>query len=1201
MSKTQTFGQRVALGFIVVIVILAFSVLLTLWKLDSNSKINDRVNDLRVPTVRESLLVLGAVNQSIGPSRGWLLYNDNSFLESRLDAWKNVEHSMVNLKALTEKSNDSESHRNFGSLTDKLEELRKLQDELVKKDLRYNNQTIQRTLKKVEPLARTIRQMVESIISYENQHLRIDTAEAAQSAKSLAILEWMLLILGIAAASAIAIYITRNITVPLRNTVEASRRIANEDFDFKVDLSGPREIEILGVTLEKMRFNLKDLTDGLRDKNKILEEQKWLIDGQVTLLERMGGDQDIKALAGNVLKFLSERIGASMGAFYLLENEVLTPVETYAHQRALALSKTFTLGEGLVGQAAREQKLTLVRELPADYFKIHSGLGETLPRTLAFLPILFDGHVVAVLEFAGVDEFLASQLSFLKASGDNIGIAVNLSLSVRKTKELLEETQVQAEELQAQQEELKAANEELELKTKSLEASEEELRSQQEELRAINEELEEQTQLLEREKESLGSRTDELELTKIKLEARAKEVEQVSRYKSEFLANMSHELRTPLNSILMLSQSLNENRTNNLTERQLKGVDTIHSSGIDLLTLIEDILDLSKIEAGKLDIRPEAVSINELFESMKDSFEPMAKEGSLQYNIEIEKNLPRTIFTDVTRIKQILKNLLSNAFKFTNQGSITLSAFRPKDVSNFSAFQKNAPVIAFAIEDTGIGIPENSKKAVFDAFKQLDAKTTRKYGGTGLGLAIVKELVTLLGAEISLESKEGHGTKVTVYLPENYHVKLPALFSGVEEVTPLKLEKSPVRVQALVEDDRNLIHPSDSVVLIVEDDLRFANSLLDLCRENGFKGIILSDGISAVKLAEEMVPKGILLDLSLPELDGASVLKLLKENPKTRHIPIQVITGHDRKREVLRAGAMGFLKKPVQKNELTNVLKKMHEFSQQQNGGRVLVVEDDKTQRRIIREFTEVQGVTVLEAETGEKGLEILKEGRIDCIILDLKLPDITGNEFLRRAKLNSTEDLPPVIIYTGRDLDDAELKELESDSKSIIVKGVKSAERLFDETMMFLHRLQKELPVEKRKIVENLHDPTRILKGKSVLVVDDDPRNILSLTHLLEDHGMQITVADNGKVALEKLEKTEKIDLILMDMMMPEMDGYEATKQIRKNLKFKSLPIVALTARAMKGEREKCLEAGCNDYLAKPIENDKLISLLRVWLYRSA
>lgn len=1198
MSKSYYFGRQVAFGFFIVTLILATSVLLTLVKLNSNAEINDRINNFRVPTVRESLLVLSGVNQSIGAFRGWLLFKDNSYRGVRRDAWQDIDRSMQMLKALAEKSHDSENLKNLDDLNNKLMALRNMQDELESSNLKLKNRAFEIASREIAPLALEIRKAAENIVSIQERLLAIDTEESAQSAKSLAVMEWILLLFGVLAASSIGIYLTRAITKPLADTVAASNRIADEDFEFTVNLAGPAEIEFLGAALEKMRVNLKGLTNGLRDKNKILEDQKWQIDGQVALLEQMGGDQNIKGLASNILKFLSVKIGASMGVLYLLENEILTPIEAYAHQSALVLGKTFVLGEGFVGQAAREKQFMHVRDLPSDYFKIHSGLGQTLPRTLIFLPILFDGRVVAILEFAGIQEFETLQLSFLKGTSENIGIAINLSLTSQKTKELLEETQVQAEELQTQQEELKVANEELELKTRSLEASDEELRSQQEELKVTNEELIEQTQLLEREKEILANRTDELEQTKLILESRAKEIEQVSRYKSEFLANMSHELRTPLNSILMLSQSLTENRSNNLTERQLKGVDTIYSSGNDLLSLIEDILDLSKIEAGKMEVRPESISISELFESLSASFEPMAKEGSLRFNIEIENNLPKTIFTDVMRMKQILKNLLSNAFKFTNEGSVTLSAFRSKDISVLSHVSPSNSIIAFAIADTGIGIPDVSKKSVFDAFKQLDAQTTRKYGGTGLGLAIVKELVALLGGEIKLESEEGRGTRVTVFFPESYHARLPVSTPTHEAVAVLNPVRSLAAIGTPVDDDRHLIQPSDAVVLIVEDDVRFASTLLDLCRENGFKGIILNDGISAFKFAEELAPKGILLDLGLPELDGTGVLKLLKENPKTRHIPIQVITGHDRKKEVLLEGAMGFLKKPAKREDLTNVLKKMHSYSQQQGESRVLVVEDDRVQRESIREYIAIPGVSILEAETGAKGLQILKTERIDCIILDLKLPDITGREFLQQAKAAASNELPPVIIYTGKDLSDAELKELEGGSKSIIVKGVKSSERLFDETMMFLHRLQKEIPDEKKKVVENLHNPTRILKGKSILVVDDDSRNIHSLTHLLEDHGVLITVAENGVEALAKLEKAEKVDLVLLDMMMPEMDGYEAVRRIRENPKFRQLPVVALTARAMKGEREKCLEAGCNDYLTKPIENAKLISLLRVWLY---
>ena len=650
----------------------------------------------------------------------------------------------------------------------------------------------------------------------------------------------------------------------------------------------------------------------------------------------------------------------------------------------------------------------------------------------------------------------------------------------------------------------------------------------------------------------------------------------------------------------MLSKVMGDNFDENLTERQIKNLSVINHSGTDLLNLINDILDISKIEAGQLDVTVENIDIEKLTESMRVKMGLLAKHKNIDFKISISENLPKEFYSDRTRIEQIMKNLLSNAIKFTERGSVTLSFFSPDRGQDFLNLKGEKRIVAFSVKDTGIGIPPEKREHVFEAFKQVDAATTRKYGGTGLGLSITKQLVGLLGGEIVLESDFGKGSAFTVYLPEKYEApqKMSKLQSK-EWCLSFRTAKGEFKREDVSElkDDFNNISKDDKVILIVDDDLKFANIMLDFCRDKGFKGVIALDGVQGARLAQTLLPNGILLDLSLPELDGKEVLEILKDDLKTRHIPVQIISGHEELFDAGSMGAIGFLKKPLNKDQLDSVWQKIDQHNDKRVK-KLLIVDDVENQRTAIKENIGIKNIEFIEAGSGEEAFRCLDKGKPDCIILDLDLPDMSGFDFLNDIQ-KSEKDPPPIIVFTGKELSDDENSYLKRYAKSIIVKGTHSYERLIDDTALFLHQVESDIPKKKQNILKNLRDPNRILEDKKILLVDDDARNLHSLMEVFEATRSNAIVANNGIEALNQLDKNNDVDLVLMDMMMPEMDGYDATKEIRKKAEFSNLPIIALTAKAMKGEKEKCLSAGCDDYISKPVDIDQLLSMLRVWLYR--
>ena len=953
--------------------------------------------------------------------------------------------------------------------------------------------------------------------------------------------------------------------------------------------------DTLGIALDNMKNNLQKLS-------KENEIRTWLLTGNSELNDKIRGEKDVKELAGDIINLLTVYLNAQIGAVYLQENGELILAGSYAFQHRKDNANSFKTGQGLVGQAALEKKTIIFSEVPDDYIRINSGLGNSIPKSIIVFPFLYDGEVKAVMEIGAAHQFSDLDLQFLDMVGENVAIAFNAAQSRTKLKELLDETQQQAEELEAQQEELKQSNEELHEKTDMLERSEAELKAQQEELQQTNEELEEKASLLEEQKEKL-------ENAKMDIENKARELEATSSYKSEFLANMSHELRTPLNSILILSQLLSENKSKVLGDKEVEFAKNIYNSGADLLNLINEILDLSKVESGKMELDIVEVPFTEIDTEVNSMFSEVAKNKSIDFTIHHNEGDLKFLTTDKQRLEQILRNLLSNAFKFTpKEGKVTLSIDKAASNTSYknSKLYSVPAIVAIAVTDTGIGIPREKLGIVFEAFQQADGSTKRQYGGTGLGLSISRELASALGGEIHLESEKGKGSRFTLYLPLNFDASILASVEGKVEVKERKSEQTPNpnQVEKLsiekgeVNDDRYNIQENDKVILIMEDDIDFSQVLLDFVRERNYKGIVAAQGNTGLSYARHYKPDAILLDMKLPVMEGTEVLKHLKNDPDLRHIPVQIISGHDRRKEGMDLGAFDFIRKPVSKDDLKNAFDKIEDFVSKKLK-KLLIVEDNDMQNKAIRELIGNGDVKSFSAYSGKEAYEMMSKENYDCVIVDLGLPDMSGFELLGKIKTDDKLNKVPIIVYTGKDLSKEENARLMKYANTVVLKTANSHERLLDETMLFLHRVESRLPKEKQNIIRKLHKTDEVLRNKKVLVVDDDIRNIYSLTNALEEEGMNCITAENGKAAVKMLKENPGIELVLMDVMMPEMDGYEATKEIRGISKFSKLPVIALTAKAMKGDREKCLAAGMSDYIAKPVNIDQLLSLMRVWLYR--
>ncbi len=960
-----------------------------------------------------------------------------------------------------------------------------------------------------------------------------------------------------------------NLTSQVRAIAEVATAVT------KGDLTRSIQVETRGEVAE-LKDNINTMISNLRETTERNREQDWLKTNLARFSGMLQGQRALNTVGEMLLSELCQLVKAYQGTIYHLsgtdEPAVLRLLSTYAHGGAHQTE--LKLGEGLVGQCALEKKRILLLDVPPDFITVSSSLGEARRVSILVLPVLFEGQTKAVIELATLQPFSEVNLAFLDQLTLSIGAVFNTIEATMRTEGLLTQSQQLTVELQSRQTELQQTNEELGTKAKLLADQ--------------NAEVERKNAEVEHARHALEEKAIELALT--------------SKYKSEFLANMSHELRTPLNSILILSQQLAENATNTLTDKQVEFSRNINSSGSDLLNLINDILDLSKIESGTVTVDVEEISFRRMHDSIERNFRHVAEAKNLPLSVKFSDDLPEVMHSDDKRLQQILKNLLSNAVKFTSRGQVELRVALVKDgwTPNHPTLSKSSQVVAFTVEDTGIGIAPDKQRLIFEAFQQADAGTARKYGGTGLGLAISRELASLLGGEIKLSSVFDQGSTFTLFLPLHFtgrdiNFEPEPSFRTVLSRKPTVV---PAQKDEQVEDDRDTIVAGDRILLIIEDDPRYARILLDLARAKDFRGLVAAKGSMGLSLAREFIPSAISLDIFLPDMLGWTVLNQLKLDPLTRHIPVQILTLEENPQHGLSHGAFAYIVKEPTTEGLEGAFDRLKDFTTPRTK-RLLVVEDDDIERQAIVELLGEKDIELVTAASGEQALQLLREAPVDCVVLDLHLPDMSGFDLLKAINADPTMKAAPVVIFTGKDLTDQEERELKTIAKSIILKDVRSPERLLDETALFLHRVVADLSPEKRTMLERLHGSKEILRNHKVLVVDDDARNIFALTSMLENHDMEVVSATNGQGAIEILQKTEDIKLVLMDIMMPMMDGYQTMREIRKDSRFRNLPILALTAKAMKGDREKCLEAGASDYIAKPVNTDQLLSLMRLWLHR--
>ncbi|USX16906.1 response regulator [Oxalobacteraceae bacterium OTU3CAMAD1] len=982
-----------------------------------------------------------------------------------------------------------------------------------------------------------------------------------------------------------------NLTNQVRAIAEVATAVTRGDLSRSIQVEARGEVSYLKDNINEMIRNLKDTTL----KNA---QQDWLKTNLARFTRLLQGQRDLQAVTKLILSELAPLVSAHHGVFYMMDSQEsdarLRMIASYGYRSSRKLPTSFLPGEGLVGQCALEKVRIWLTDVPRDYIVVSSGLGAAPPTNIVVLPILFEQQVKAVIEIASLDRFTETHLSFLDQLMESIGVVLNTIEANSRTESLLTQSQSLAQELQQ-----------------------------------TNQELAEKARLLSEQNIEVERKNREVEQAKLALEEKATQLALSSKYKSEFLANMSHELRTPLNSLLILAQQLGDNPDGNLSGKQVEFAKTIHGSGSDLLTLINDILDLSKIESGTVTLDVSEYRFQNLRNYVDRTFRHMAEAKHLGFSVDLRENLPTAMMTDTTRLQQVLKNLLSNAFKFTTHGQVSLVISLVN--SGFSNDHPNLihadAVLAFAVSDTGVGIAADKLQLIFEAFQQADGSTARKYGGTGLGLSISRELARLLGGEIRVESVVGNGSTFTLFLPYNRagfinydmgrqpQVRLPMpampapnIVYSAPHYSELSMPEHDSAAAAASEldadiseystsDDRGLVAPGDPSVLIIEDDERFAKIVLGFAREKNFKGVVTMQGDSALSLARDYLPSAILLDLDLPDIDGFTVLDRLKRDPSTRHIPVHVMSSLRERERALRLGAISYLNKPVSKATLQEEFARIQKFLL---GGKrsLLVVDDEPAQRDSIVALIGDADLHIVAVDTGKAALEALREQRFDCMVLDLTLPDISGFDLLDIiGKDESLRDLP-IVINTAKDLNRKEVAKLKRYAKTIVIKDARSPERLLDETALFLHRSQASLPEAQRRMLEEIHAADGGLAGRKVLIVDDDLRNIFALSSLLERQQMQVSFAENGRDGIEVLEKDPTIEIVLMDIMMPEMDGYDTMRAIRRIPKFKSLPIITLTAKAMKGDRDKCIAAGASDYITKPVDVAQLLSLMRVWLH---
>ena len=1047
---------------------------------------------------------------------------------------------------------------------------------------------------------------VDHIAAYAHQKASDFKQKAEQDSADAGLSILHILALAMLTGSMTAIYITLSIQGSMRQVshfigsllettsqkADIAEAIAAGDLSRDITRSGKLTVDLntlpndevgelmkSAITLSETRAALDEaflhMTAVLRDARKTDLINDWFKTGQGELNSLMRGDQKTAEMANRILAYLAEYLHANIGALYLIEeeSEELKLIASYAFSRPEDIKERFKLGEGLIGQAARERKLLSLTNVPQDYISITSALGESVPKMLIAFPLIHGDRLVGAIELGSLRHFNDDELEFIRTSSEDIAIEFNTNLAHQRMAVLLEKTQQQTEELRVQQEELQQSNEE----------------------------LEERAQMLEQQRELIRLKNQEIEKNSEEIQQKAEEMERISTYKSEFLANMSHELRTPLNSLMILSSLLMQNKEDNLTEKQVNFATTINGAGRDLLNLINDILDFSKVEAGQMQFNFAELPMASLRDSLRATFDPLADEKGLSFSVNAAENLPPAFMADEQRVHQILRNLLSNAIKFTSSGEVTCNIYLPDNTEN----PLSAPALALAVTDTGIGIPPDKQQLVFEAFQQVDGAVSRKYGGTGLGLSISQQLAHGMQGHIHLQSEEGKGSTFTLYLPLQQspdHAFEPQIIPAPKP-TPKPAPKMPAQApttlpEAWIADDRERLQPDERSILVIEDDRHFCGLLVEHVHEKGFSALAAKDGRTGITLAEQFLPSAIILDVKLPDIDGWSVMHSLKSNPNTRHIPVHFITGVEEEHKALSMGAIGYATKPLSSEQLCDAFQTIGNAINQ-TVKHLLIVEDNPAEAMSMEALLEAQDVEITLAESGEAAIKHLEENRFDCMVLDLGLSGMSGFELLERIQAMEAVRRIPVIIHSGRELTREEEKKLRHFAESIIVKGALSPERLLNEVSLFLHLVESNLHPSKQRMIRASTDKEAMLEGQKILLVDDDMRNVFSLTSALVEKNMTVIEAEDGNVALTRLEEHPDISLVLMDIMMPEMDGYTAMREIRKNPRTAKVPIIAMTAKALQDDRDKCLAAGANDYISKPIEIGQLLSLISVWLYQ--
>lgn len=1136
--------------------------------------------------------------------RGYIITGASEYLESYSRAIDNLDDVLQRLRQLT--SDNPNQQRRLDSLEPLVEERLEVMQSRI--DLRREQgfQAAQSGVAQGRGLQ--LSNQIEKLVAEMEQAERVLLEQRAQATRRSTQRTINGILYGVPLYSillaTIGIVLTRNISRPLRQIAEVAKRVGVGDLS--VDIPPMKRQDEIGTLNNAFR----QMVSNLRETTRKNHEQNWLKSNLAEFTQLLQGRRDLTTVSRLILSELVPLVEAQQGAFYILDTDVDPPllklVGSYAYQERKQLNNQFHLGESLVGQCALEKQRILLTNVPSDYTRISSGLGETTPLNIIVLPVLFEDQVTAVIELASLQRFSNIHLTFLEQVTQGIGVVLNTIASDTRTALLLEQSQALAEELRLRQEELEEGNRRLEEQAEELRQSETLLREQQEELQQtneelqqLNEELEEKAELLAMQKREVEQKNQEIERARQELSEKAEQLALSSKYKSEFLANMSHELRTPLNSLLILARLLADNNEGNLTDKQVDYSRTIYAAGNDLLELINDILDLAKIESGMMVVNLESMPFTDLQIYLRRTFDQIATDKGVDFQIILDDQLPADLVTDPKRLQQILKNLLSNAFKFTERGKVCLTISSVTHSLRAEDPYTAQPAVAFAVQDTGIGIAPEKQKVIFEAFQQADGTTSRRYGGTGLGLSISRELAHLLGGHIELMSQVGQGSTFTLYLPlrsGNVAIR-PQITEPSQDVVPARPAAPLPAAPVALPDDRDQIQNGDKVLLIIEDDLNFARILVEMARKQGFKVLVSTQGGPGLVLAQEFKPDAIMLDIRLPDTDGWTILDRLKHDASTRHIPVHILSVDEEQQRGLQLGAIAYLQKPVSAEAITQALTNIKGFVERQVK-QLLVIEDDPVQAQSIIELIGNGDVKSTPAYSGIEALNLLKSQTFDCIVLDLGLPDMSGFELLNRIKQDQQLAKLPIIVYTGKELTRQEETELRRLAETIIVKDVRSPERLLDETTLFLHRIQSNLPQPKQQMLEQLRHEDPVLTNKKVLIVDDDVRNIFALTSLLERYQMQVIYAENGRDGVKQLEANPDVNVVLMDVMMPEMDGYETTQAIRQQSRFQSLPIIALTAKAMQGDREKCLEAGASDYITKPVDTEQLLSLLRVWLY---